>query len=702
MLKKDFNTIEPFGLQAFIQSSLDGLLILNQDKEILFSNKLGKKLLNLNSENTSQFINFISDSDKDLVHFLFNKMSELNPNLDPIEIRTNNYPPKILLMKVSPLADQSGAIFLVTIKDITDSKTSDKMLGYFAKATKDIGSSLKWSETRQRMLNLVIPNLADWCSIKFLDENSNLSERAQDSTKNYHLKSFPNNNSLLSPTQALKTGESIFRVQLNEEELASICETPHQYSVLKENGLLSYMCIPLYLRNRALGVICLLKATPFAHEDQIIAEELANRFAIAADNTQMFEDLNTAKTNVQEAKLTADMANKSKSEFLANMSHEIRTPLAAILGFVELMLSHDEPEMNYKVWGQKIKKNGIHLLHIIDEILDLSKIESGKININVQDVDLCEILSEVASIISPEIAKKSVDFEFAFDSSAPQFFKTDSMKLKQILINIIGNAVKFTESGTIKCHISFSKETSNLNFIISDTGIGLTEDQAQNLFQPFSQGDASHTRRFGGTGLGLSLSKRLARHLGGDIKLLESTPNKGTRFKINIHVKYDKKTEFIQCLPSENPNTDYSPVEFIYSYEDLDEIKILLVEDSIDNQILIQHYLKKSGAMVETANNGQDGLKKALLGNYDVILMDIQMPILNGYQVCEKLRDAGYNGTIIALTAHALKEEVEKSTSVGFDDHLTKPVERSNLLKIIKKLAKKNIHQYKTERLSLR
>lgn len=403
-------------------------------------------------------------------------------------------------------------------------------------------------------------------------------------------------------------------------------------------------------------------------------------------------DMHDQKMTQQElllAKRMAEAANETKSRFLANMSHEIRTPLGAILGFSELLMdpktTQDERNESISV----IRRNGEQLSKIIDEILDLSKVEAGKLDVEISEVQLVNMLNGVRTFMSLSAREKGLELKFAVKGLIPTKIYTSATRLQQILVNVIGNGIKFSPKGELKVTVSYQAKTADqpalLHFSVKDSGPGLTQAQIQQLFQPFTQVDTSMTRKYGGTGLGLALSRKLARLLGGDIVVDESLPGEGCDFRISIATGDVDQVTFTNTLDARDENT----VHAINSTQagTLGGVKVLLVEDSEDNQVMVSRFLTMEGAQVELANNGVEGVKKALNGEHDIVLMDIQMPELDGYGAISQLRNKGYQRPIIALTAHGMVEDRKKCLEIGSDDHLTKPVNRKHLIKRVQELA---------------
>jgi PAS domain S-box-containing protein len=384
------------------------------------------------------------------------------------------------------------------------------------------------------------------------------------------------------------------------------------------------------------------------------------------------------------AKDAAEAANNAKSAFLANMSHEIRTPLGAMLGFMDLVIDPNIQEAEKASFVGAIKRNGELLSNIINDILDLSKIEAGKMQIIKQESALTEILSDTRTLLELQAKEKGVGLFVHVDPGVPETIMTDVLRLRQILINVVGNSIKFTSKGSIDVRIA-SEHLPNghdqLAIYVKDTGCGIAENQIAKLFAPFSQGDSKSNRKYGGTGLGLILSKRFAKLLGGDVVLAESIIDKGSTFKITI------EQSPISTVHGELTNK-LENTRLAGELPELKGIKVLLADDSPDNQTVISRFLTLAGASVDVADNGREAIKMIHLNHYNIVLMDLQMPIMDGYEAIAELRKAGYSGKVVALTAHTLSDEREKCLQSGFDDHIGKPVNRGILIERVNRLAR--------------
>ena len=388
---------------------------------------------------------------------------------------------------------------------------------------------------------------------------------------------------------------------------------------------------------------------------------------------------------IQKQRDAAQAANEAKSQFLANMSHEIRTPLTAILGFAETMFEEGTDLAEARRCAQIICRNGDHLLSVINDILDLSKIEAGRLEVERLSLEPLRLIHDTVSVISARAAAKDVALAVKLQEPIPSRIHSDPTRLRQVLINLLGNAIKFTDEGSVTLRVSpspSSEQPEQLRFEVIDTGIGMTEEQLTRLFQPFSQADMSTTRRFGGTGLGLSISRRLARMLGGDVTA-HSTYGEGSTFVLTVATGDLAETEFI-----DNPNEAYRGMDTRERGESSAAIavsgRILLADDGPDNQLLIASLLKKWGADVTVCDNGRAAVDLALAAlragePFGCILMDMQMPVMDGYDATRALRDARYDSPIIALTANAMGTDRARCLEAGCDDYATKPIDRQDL-----------------------
>lgn len=416
--------------------------------------------------------------------------------------------------------------------------------------------------------------------------------------------------------------------------------------------------------------------------------EINCAFARDITDRKRAEDLLRAATQA------AESANRARSEFLANMSHEIRTPMTAILGYVDVLSDGCARKCPLSHAGigdplDVIRRNANHLLTLIDDILDLSKIDAGRFAVESTACSPSTIIAEVASLMRVRATGKGLTLEVEYNGALPEHIQSDPTRLRQILINLVGNAIKFTEVGGVRVVTSLQnaeQESPMLRVEVIDTGIGISEETLGRLFSPFTQADTSTIRRFGGTGLGLTISKRLAQLLGGDIGVV-STPGGGSTFTLRVPTGR---------LDGVRLTSDYSEVVGHRTSETSNQgrrvlpagCRLLLAEDGPDNQRLIAHLLRTAGADVTLAENGQIALELALAAQQagnpcDVILMDIQMPVMDGYEATRQLRAAGYTRPIIALTAHAMMEDRQRCLDAGCDDYASKPINRIRLLEVV-------------------
>jgi signal transduction histidine kinase len=457
--------------------------------------------------------------------------------------------------------------------------------------------------------------------------------------------------------------------------ISHVAKSPYKDTpAAKYLGMQSYIGCTIKVHGKKFGTVNFSNRTPvrkpFTDADKDLVNLIGSWISVMMERQLEAEELRKSKE-------AADAANLAKSSFLANMSHEIRTPLTSIIGYAESALDSDQTTEQRVSALQTIRQSSDHLLNLINDILDFSKIEAGALDIEKVSMDPLQVINEVESIILGQAKEKTLKFAVNYEFPIPVRIYSDPLRLKQILLNLCSNAIKFTDRGAVQVDVKYDITRDILILSVTDTGIGMSPEQLQKIFKPFRQADTSTSRRFGGTGLGLSLSKRLADLINGELQVA-SESNIGSTFTLSLQqTQTGLNTTHLVNSPEELRKTQNSTQSQISEPKLSGEV--LLVEDNELIQQLIKSYLIKMGVMVTLAENGEIALKLAQNKIYDLIYMDMQMPVMSGIDALIQLRKLDYKGPIIMLTANATLADRNLCKELGSNDFLTKPINRQQL-----------------------
>ncbi len=568
----------------------------------------------------------------------------------------------------------------VEVEKIFPKDKTEQALQFLSKAGEILSESLDYETTLKATAVLALDFLADLCLIDLLDEKGNANGNGI-GTKSFHrILSLHRDVSkdqqaleLMSYSPQKDVGDIVEEVVRSRQGrlIADFCKVLESsdkknleyISRLKKLDCCSAFIMPLESHNKLFGAITLIRSSNrgiYSETEINLITEFARRATICIENARLYRQ--------------AQLVVEAKTQFVANMSHEIRTPLGVILGFAELLQDKDLTSDQKKNYLDIILRNGHQLLELVGDLLDVSKIELGKIEISHLSISIKELIQDVIATLSIKALEKNIKLYVDFDSETPEKLISDPLRIKQVLINLIGNAIKFSPAGVVRIRAVTEAVDKQYRVIIdiADQGVGIALEKQQQLFQSFVQADVTMTRIYGGVGLGLFLSKKMAQSLGGTVELIFSDVGKGSVFRFTFLADAADEKKVIVS----EPTTD---TEFVQPLEELSQTKkrILVVEDSLDGQLLISKFLAKLAVDVDQAFNGAEAIQKALERHYDLILMDIQMPLIDGYTATNRLRKMGVSTPIIAVTAHAMLEDRNRCLEAGCNGYMTKPLSKN-------------------------
>ncbi len=493
--------------------------------------------------------------------------------------------------------------------------------------------------------------------------------------------------------KGMEQNQILYLQTIREEYVRQGCQVDQELYAIRPTKSVAFF--PIAIRGKVIAGVVFAN---YVHYMKLRPRDLDKiqsyllQIGTAIRNVRMYYDVRKtrdlakrARNQAEVAKRKAEESEDAKSHFLANMSHEIRTPMTAILGYSEALSDPETSEEERKEYTETIIRSGKHLLSIINDILDISKIEASKIEVEDIEVNFVQLLSEVESYARIKVKEKGLDFTLTLGYPLPVYIKTDPTRLKQILFNLINNAVKFTEKGRVGLEVTTS-ESAQLQFVVMDTGIGLTAAEQKKLFKPFSQSDASVTRVYGGTGLGLYISQSLARLLGGDISL-HSKKGEGSHFTVTIN---------LDALDDDVITSEKERLELLEKTKQSDKEggvpqlsgRALIAEDNPENQQLIKRLVARTGLDVTLVENGREAVLNASYQKYQIILLDMQMPLMGGREAAKRMRELGIEAPIIAFTANVMKHQIQEYKTLGFNSVIEKPINQDKLYAVLREFVR--------------
>jgi PAS domain S-box-containing protein len=570
----------------------------------------------------------------------------------------------------------------ITTAELYDAqRRSREQSDLLAAATAVLAGSFDYHERLRRVAQLTVPQIADWCAIDLEGEDGGVERVALAHTdavkaekgRKILEKYPPDSNSSSGIHEVLRTGAPVLVSEVTDEMVAARARSPEHLAVLRELGVRSYMSVPLRVQNRTLGVLSFVAGASGRRYDSIdlqFAQDLASRSALAVENARAYEE--TLR------------ANRLKDEFLATLSHELRTPLNAILGYARMLKSGMVNPGRLPRAVEIIHKNSVALTKIVEDVLDVSRIVSGKLRLKTQTLDLAPVVAASVETVQPAAEAKGINLHAVVEPVLAQVIG-DPDRLQQVLWNILSNAVKFTPNGgTVS--VRLEPADAHVDILVADTGVGIAPEFLPHIFERFRQGDSRFAREFGGLGLGLAIARHIVEMHGGTIQASSEGPGQGSMFRVRLPA-----TRAVKVSAEPAPAVHHGRP----SRHRLEGVHVLVVDDDADALSLVRELLETAGARVTTALSADEALTLIEERHPDLLLSDIGMPAMDGFELIRRVRELPPSIRYLpaaALTAYAQPEDRSRALRSGFQAHLAKPIDPGELLTAVEMLAGRNIH----------
>jgi PAS domain S-box-containing protein len=593
----------------------------------------------------------------------------------------------------APIRAQDGPIegVVLVFRDVTERKREESRRAFLAAASSALGQSLDYEVTVRRVADQAVPRLADWCAVDLVVDGEPLPKRlavahvdprkialAQELGAKYP----PRVDAPNGVPKVLRTGRSELYREIPDELLAKATVDAEHLALARALQLNSAMIVPLVAKSRVLGAMSFVFAESgrfYDEDDLAMAEELARRCASAIENALLY-------SSEQQARRSADVANRAKDEFLAVVSHELRTPLNAIMGWAKLLTRPDFDERRRVGALETIERNAVAMAQLIEDLLDMSRIISGKMRLEVEQVDVSRVVASALDTVRPAAAAKAIELTAAFEPDLPTI-TADGTRLQQIVWNLLSNAVKYTSKGG-QAHLAVRRAGSTVEIVVNDSGKGISRGFLPYVFEAFRQEDASASRTRGGLGLGLAITKQLVELHGGHIAAESTGEGRGSTFTVSLPIAAVAKPQSVPDRSGRQIRTDAT----FERPPQLRGLRVLVVDDEEDARRLVGAVLEDCGCEVTLASSVREAMQRLSTSTLDVLVSDIGMPEEDGYDFIEKVRalphDRGGDIPAAALTAYARPEDRRRMLNAGYSIHLAKPVEPAELVAVVTTLSR--------------